>query len=283
MVLPEFWRGSVTGRQGTQVKVRLKQGQDGHIQGRLILTDYIFGPALSSLDGSLQGSHAELTLGEAWTIAPVSASSGTASIDFDAANRTASGNWQTDLGVGHFTVRAIGIWHICWWWWNVKFFVFLLLPNIYGILLLLLFFLSARGNVTLSGPLLILALIPAPFLFQRYIARIVRIFGIQALGPVQLGSQQLPTFTGPLFSSLDSYFALRTKAILIWLAEKPPHTVTTASLETVNRAPVAAELEALISLGCIRKEGETFDITDLGRRYVAHCVEGELQPTPRHE
>lgn len=38
MALPEFWRGS--------------------------LTDYIFGPAWSSFDGSVQDSHAELILGE---------------------------------------------------------------------------------------------------------------------------------------------------------------------------------------------------------------------------
>jgi hypothetical protein len=140
------------------------------------------------------------------------------------------------------------------------------------------FILAVDGRVALSGPLLILSLFPAPFLFQRYIARVVAIFGIRAFGPVQLGSQNAPTLTGPLFSALDSYLALRSKVLLIWLAEQA-NGATSEELKkwTAEASPgeIHSEMTALQATGCVKPDGQKCEVTNLGKRYVNHCLNAD--------
>jgi len=128
------------------------------------------------------------------------------------------------------------------------------------------------------------ALIPAPFLFQRYIARVLTIFGIQALGPVQLGGQRTPMLRGPLFSSLDEYLALSTKALLIWLADQPDvataeEILSWTAIET-NPGETRSEIAASLATGCMRVDRKKYQVTNLGKRYVAHCLEGQRPHNP---
>jgi hypothetical protein len=117
-------------------------------------------------------------------------------------------------------------------------------------------FYAICGRVPLSAPLLILAFAPAPFIFQRYITRLVNIFGIHSLGPIQLASPPVHLM-GPLFSSLDTFLALMTKAPLIWLAEQPNGTSeTNLKQQAINMGipNSASAIQALINTGCLRRE-----------------------------
>ncbi len=283
MALPEFWKGSLTtGRQG-YFCIRLRENGGGTIIGRLILFDYFFGPSWSSLTGTLTGSGAELTLGEFHTLAPLSASGGQVFINFDSADsRSAKGYWYTEFGMGRLTAQAMGmaIGLLGWWCCTAMARAVLLLKWLYGLLLMFLFFLSATARVSLSAPLLFLAFIPAPFLFQRYIARLVSIFGIQSVGPIQLAGAQT-TGTGRLFSSLDSFLELRIKTILIWVAEQEGRATVSALGKACENSTLADHLfvlHTLVVAGCVKAPAQpanVLEVTNLGRRYVAYCLEEE--------
>jgi hypothetical protein len=140
MPLSEFWKGSLTsGRQGT-LTIRLKEDKSGHIKGTLIVNDSIFGPGWSALNGTLNRLHAELILGPFKTVAPISSSGGKVSFDLDATELLANGQWQTDIATGSFAVVAVDISRLRWWWSNVRLAGFFLLPRLYALFLVCLFY-----------------------------------------------------------------------------------------------------------------------------------------------
>jgi len=89
---------------------------------------------------------------------------------------------------------------------------------------------------------------------------------------------------GPLFSSLDEYLALSTKALLIWLADQPDvataeEILSWTAIET-NPGETRSEIAASLATGCMRVDRKKYQVTNLGKRYVAHCLEGQRPHNP---
>lgn len=83
------------------------------MQSKAIIQDQIFGPAIISLTGKLEGARAELQLVHFRGFAPLVPLDGQIILNFD--KGIAEGSWRTDIGTtGTCRLRATSISEIRW-------------------------------------------------------------------------------------------------------------------------------------------------------------------------
>ncbi len=276
------------------------------LTARALFIDYAAGPALVSLKGHLKDGHADLQLSAFRALAvglgrflPLS---GNLTLDFNPEFSRATGPWRTGIGTnGTCTLESTDLSTFRWQivrsaaylaiaWQYTRLITRACLPALYALALFTILILSGLRKFDLSYPEVILALVPAPYVFRNPIAELIRLWGITKLGPVELQrpitdeirrsiAQQVQDTV--IFLSLNTFLVPRTKLMLHWLS----------SYTTVNRQSFEAfaahigvppenmdnTWNALIASGCARLDQGNLVITEVGRRYVAYLT-GQANP-----
>ena len=276
MSLPRYLAGNISGSTRGSLAIKFHE-QNGLFCGKAIYHDQLFGLTTFTLKGAAKGQDFTFDLKDFKTLAPIKALFGTATVKPAGDSGFFSGNWKTDLGEGNLDLRSESISGFRWLLRNLSSIVWVWSPSIYCLILLVATVLGLLGTLSISYPALLLLLAPAPYILQRYLARIINIFGVRTLGPVQLSAPQAP-LTGTLFAALDSFLALYTKVMLAWLLEKD--IVSREEFEKKAREIGIGDTEstrhALVAGGCIEQEGEDkgarLRLTRLGKKYGEYCM-----------
>ncbi len=310
--LAEFWEGSVFGSNRGRILLRLFP-KDSQIDGSAVLFDDLFGRTRIGIQGTAVRDQAgklvgQLALCRFSGIAPRSSLSGQCTLTIDPTAGKASGTWDTDIASGWIDLASIAtptitgttLTWVRWQWSNFAARGVLLLPYVYAAVLALILLLDTHILQAVADSLfashlsqtldrfqfstidLIIVLLPAPFLLQRHIARLLILFGVERLsiGPIQLAAPRV-SLTGDLAGSLDRFFALSTKILLLWLAGKD--RVEMVELRTRAQqlgAPTVPTLTALIVSGCAIVDGQYVIASDLGRDYAAYLMRRVREACP---
>lgn len=258
----------------------------------------MFGPAIVSLTGKLDGPRSKLQLVHFRGFAPLVPLDGQITLDFD--KNTAEGSWSTDIGTtGTCKVRVTSM-SIAQWWArlgaiNFRFCWRKYSDQVYVALLLFVVILDLVRFVQVSYPILILLLMPAPYILRNYLAQLIAMIQaarIKKIGPIEFEQNPMTQNVRQLitqevqetvaFLTLDGFFAPRTKLILVWVAQNQAvdrlqfDMYATATLG-VSPDNIDVTLNALIVSRCVTLEDARLTITEMGRRYVAHLI-GQARP-----
>lgn len=282
--LPEFWKGHVSGSNRGLIVIRLTCS-GGVCRGAAVLHDHLFGVTTFRIEGALQGSQAQLQIREFRSLSFGSSLSGQVAVNFNSELTKASGTWDTDVASGTLEITAaerdglrqrVGA-KASWWQRRLAAGLVLRLPLIYCAALLAVLTIDLFKlcpGFSLSTPDLIIALLPAPLLLQRHVSRLLVLFGVESvtIGPLQLAAPRVP-LRGDLFASLDRFFILQTKILLIWLVEKGqvPLAQVGARAREIGAA-LFPTVGALVASGCAIIDGQNMSATSLGRVYADHVV-----------
>jgi len=289
---PRYWKGYIAGTNRGEVVARLRRSGD-IITGRATVLDRLFAAVAVSVRGTLKEQHAELEIREFRGFRAGSAMgvtlpvAGKLTLAVDLVVSTAQGQWTTDIGTNGFCRlegarptrfrfwSRIAAAHVCRWT-RLGYLLFLIVLSS----------LDSAAAIKLSVAGLVFALIPGAYLFRFELTEIVRMLGIKRAWGVEF-QQPVPsevlTAIGQyvqqqvqeavFFITLDQFFAIRTKAVLAWLAGKTsadrPQFNAFASQIGVPAENIEATWTALIGTGCSKLEQEQLTITERGRRYVA--------------
>lgn len=295
LTLEPFWRGYVSGTNRGPVDIRISQ-QGENLEATAIIQDQMFGPAIISLIGKLEGSRTDLRLVHFRGFAPFVPLDGQITLNFD--KSTAEGSWQTDIGTtGTCKLRVTSIWTSRWWSHlaaiKLRFFCCRYGRLFYVIFLLFIAIFGLLSKLQVSYSTLVLLLLPAPYIFREQLAELVQLFrasGVRKVGPLefqplltddirriitQLIAQRVRDTVA--FGILDGFFVVRTKLALIWLNQN--QTVDRAQFNgyaTAIGVPadnLDATWNALIISGCctLLADGR-LTMMDFGRRYVDYLA-----------
>ena len=114
--LPEFWRGCITGTNRASVLARLRR-EGATVRARVLLDDTVNGPAVCTLIGTLDGTHADLRLLSFAPSAPQFPVAVSLTLDFRDNNQRATGSWASDVATaGVCELVAAHVPESVWWW-----------------------------------------------------------------------------------------------------------------------------------------------------------------------
>ena len=287
--LTGIWRGYVSGTNRATIFVRFQQ-RDDELNAQAVVLDHQFGPSIIQLSGSIENQKAQLRLLSFLGHAPLRPLDGQISITLDEKFGTADGNWSTDIGTAgtckllrsnesdlrwYYRLRRIRLAWFIMCWRNKVYCTFLFAVAIAALI----------QRVQISWQVLILLLLPAPFLFSHHLARLVGVFQsarVKKIGPIEF-EQNPPTAEiiaaatqnaqeNVAFNQLNQFFVLRTKIMVGILAHS--NGMGLAEFGQLARSfGVAAEnvemtLRAILQTGCAQSVGDKITPTDWGRRYV---------------
>jgi len=178
--LPEFWRGCITGTNRASVLARLRR-EGATVRARVLLDDTVNGPAVCTLIGTLDGTHADLRLLSFAPSAPQFPVAVSLTLDFRDNNQRATGSWASDVATaGVCELVAAHVPESVWWWKRGTTYAGLLVqsPSYYATTLLVVAALSLLRLLHLTYPVLVLILIPALFVFRQHIRALIDYFGL---------------------------------------------------------------------------------------------------------
>ena len=292
--LRKYWRGYLTGTNRGTVLLRLKQNGE-KVCAKAVVLDHQFGPAVVWLNGTLSGAKLELRFADYRSEAPIRPLDGTVILNINEESGIAEGTWQTDIGTsGVCRLHSSSLNQSCWGLRlaaaRLRQFIFKWAATIYLLFVLAIAIANLRGIVQLSWPVLVLLLLPAPFLFASDLARLIAVLrgvGVRKLGPLELDQNPPPseivamlrqhTQDAVAFFVFDNVFVLRTKLLLILLTQR--HSINRTeynALATGLGVPIdniEMTLDAILSSRCARLEGCNVVADDLGLRYANHLLQ----------
>lgn len=283
-----YWNGHVTGTNRGRVYIRGRRRGET-FRARATFDDQVAGATLLWLTGTVKGTTVELRIVDSRGLAPLLPLDGRVRLDFDPPFQEGEGTWQSDIGTaGTCRVHTGG--RVAWWWRRLTVPVRHLWarhnPVAYMLLLLLVAGLSLTQRITISWPVVLLLLVPAPYVFQLQIIRLIQAFKVRRIGPVELEQNPVTAQVGRViaehvqeavrFLLLDGFFVPRTKLVLLWLAgsgavDRAQFNAFAAQVGVASDN-IDVTLQAIVSVGCAVSEADRIVITDLGRRYVAHLT-----------
>ncbi len=290
--LPKRWKGYLAGTNRGRIWLRLRE-RPTRVEGHALFFDQVLGHAVIRLEGQRHGRTLELRILSFQGLAPPGASPLDGDVKFELADdlRSATGTWHTDVGTqgtgwvrargapGSFLTRSVFA--------RLRFLWRRHLPPVYALFVGTLAVLGSLERIKLSTPVLVLILVPAPYVFRRHIAHLIQAFKLRRLGPVELGEQspinpQLGNLVRQQVEGtvrlmlLDGFFVPRTKALLAWLASKGSVTKQEfdqmASVFGVAPDNVETTRSVIVEFGCAMLTNDVVAITPWGRRYVAHLA-----------
>jgi hypothetical protein len=302
---PSYWRGYKVGTNRAEALARLKLDGD-LLTGRVAMLDRIFGAVAVKVVGTLQDQRANLELREfrgfrtGTTEGVTLPVTGNLVVDINFDRGIAEGQWATDIGTRgvcrfqktpnawfrlYSTIAAAHLLR----WIRIAYLSFLFAT----------FLLDALGRLHLSYPGLILALVPAGYLFRFEAMELIRILGVKKLWGAEFQQPSTQNLPNPEVSSeprpiqeamrfviLDYFFAPRTKIMLLWLyAER---AVDRAQFDAfarqigVPQENIENTWNALFSTECATLSDGRIVITDLGKRYVEARLQTGTSVTASH-
>jgi hypothetical protein len=293
--LKMFWRGYLTGTNRGTILLRLKQN-GGKVCAKAVVLDHQFGPAVVWLNGTLSGAKLELRFADFRSEAGIRPLDGTVILNINEESGIAEGTWQTDIGTsGVCRLHASSLNLLCWGLRLVaarlRQLIFKWAATIYLLFVLAIAIANLSGIAQLSWPVLVLLLLPAPFLFASDLARLIAVLrgvGVRKLGLLELDQNPPPseivemlrqqTQETVTFFLCDNFFVLRTKLLLILLAQQ--RSVDRAEFNAlatglgVPNDNIETTWNAILSSRCAKLEGSNVIMaTDLGLRYTNHLVQ----------
>ncbi len=290
--LPRLWRGYLTGTNRGRLWLRMKEGREG-VRGCALFLDQMLGQSVIRLEGSRSDRNVELRILSFQSLAPLAANPLDGRVKFELAEdlKSATGTWHTDIGTngsgsvslgglpGSFQARLAAA--------RLRFFWRRHLPSLYTLLVGLLVALAASERAKLSTPILILILVPAPYVFRRHIAELIHAFRLRRLGPVEFREQgpvsaevraaiSTATQEAVRFALTDGYFVPRTKQVLLSLVQS--RTLTRPDFEKlcaglgITDENVEATWQALLVAGCATVDERGLTNSPYGLRYAQHLL-----------
>jgi hypothetical protein len=291
--------GHVSGTNRGEVIARIKR--DGEtVRGRAVILDTVVGPTAVSIAGTLRDLRGDLELSQfrgssaGIPVLGMLPASGRLTLNFAADQRSAQGQWTTDIGTsGPFNVEATKVRWLKWlwnitaayacWWVRLAYFEFLVAA----------FVLDGLHWFRISYPGLMAALIPALYLYRYELTAMIRLFGLTEAGPFKFQapvSQDLQLIIqqqvqdAMLFVTLDQFFVPRTKSILFWMAQTEP--VDQAQFNAfaaqigVPQENIEVTRNVLLMSGCVAIQENRLVLNERGRRYVAWLRHAAPAPAP---
>jgi hypothetical protein len=289
-LLARFWIGRLEGTNQGWILARIRVLADGAVRGRALINDDATGAFTVKVVGRLDGKCLTLNLKNFRTrshgvnLPPL----GELVLTLNDLSNEASGTWSTlvgtngtcklnpcEMGARQWYSALLSAWR-GFVWQLAKWIFSGALPWLYVAGLATLLVLSGTNHFVLSYPQMVLALVPAPFLFSDRIAEIIRAWKIAEIGPIKIQAPILDRLDPelPWMSHLDFVLVPRSKQLLYWLTRYG--TVSRSAFETTARSVgVPAEnfqatWDALIASKCATTDGSNLSISPLGQRYVAH-------------
>ena len=290
--LPEYWEGYLSGTNRGAILVRIQQGA-GNLEGKAILYDQTYGVTIISLRGTLTGTSVNLQLNDFRLAGMYLPLDGKLSLNLAPNFQSAEGNWDTDIGTqGTCKLRATKVFSARGWLRLTAARLELSLrrraASAYVAFLLIVLICDLSTILKVSFPSLVLLLLPIPFLLRTPLVDLIREYRVRKIGPVEFEPQNpLTSDIRQLivrhidetlrFRGLDAFFVLRTKQILIWLANN--RSVSRAEFNSysasigVSPDNIDVTWQAIVTSGCATvSDGDRLTVIDLGDRYVAYLT-----------
>lgn len=296
MELAEFWVGRLEGTNQGWALVKLSQSADGAIRGRVLVHDAATGAFSVAAAGHLDGNTLKLSLTKFKTrsVGVVFPPLGEVDLTLNDQGTEANGTWKTlagttgscklvpgEIGRPQWYAAVFSAW--CRFVGQVLKWIFVRsVPWLYMAGLFALLVLSGTKRFDLGYPQMIIALTPAPFLFGRRIAELIRSWRITEIGPVKIQAPIVNNPELPWMHHLDFVLVPKTKQLLYWLGQYG--TATRANFETTAKASgipddnVQNSWDALIQSQCATTDGSNLSITEFGRRYLDHVFPPTASP-----
>jgi hypothetical protein len=286
--LTGIWRGYVSGTNRAAIFVRFVQ-RECELKAQAVVFDHQFGPSIIQMSGNVTGQKAQLRLLRFLGNAPLMPLDGQITVTLDEKFTIAEGNWSTDIGTTGICKLLKSNESDLRWYYRLRrirlgWFIMRWRNTVYCAALLCVAVAALTQRVQIPWQVLILLLLPAPFLFSHHLARLAGVLQfarVKKIGPIEFQTPPTPEILaaanpqgqeGVTINQLNQFFALRTKVLLAVLAHSNEMPVSDFSQLArsfgVPDENLEITMKAIIQMGCAQLTDNKIIPTAWGQRYV---------------
>jgi hypothetical protein len=283
-----IWRGYLSGSNRGPIFVRFRC-TGATVTADALFQDFAFGPCTVLLEGTPEGNTIAFRLMTFTANSPLLPLDGVVTLHFSQDYKTAEGTWGTDAGTaGICKLTRTSEFEVVW---VLREFIFEFRQvirrsqtTLYTLFLFAVAVAAMFGHVQLSGLILLLLLIPAPFLFSSDLVTLIGIIRdtrVRKIGPVEFQDKPTPEIAAMTsseaqqnvaFANLNRFLNVRSKVLLGVLAHGGGLLLrdfeTSAKALGVPAENVKTTLEALGKTGCVEMSSDKIVATQWGQRFI---------------